>query len=108
MLLNLFNPVFAQAGMFNGRFGRHYFGFGGGILMVVLWIIIIVGAIWLIKENISSKNNNSQYSQHDADRYRNETPKDEEKPEEIARKRLAKGEITREEYEEIIKTLKED
>ena len=106
MLLNLFNTVFTQASTFNGRFGHHHFGYGGGIFMMILWVVIIIGAIWLIKEVVSDKNDDRRYYQEQDERYRRDSYKDKEPPEEIARKRLAKGEITREEYEEIIETLK--
>jgi len=78
--------------------------------MIVLWILIIIGAVWLIKEVLSNKNNSGHYSRQNDDRTRNNSANnsfnDQEKPEEIARKRLAKGEISKEEYEEIIETLK--
>ncbi|MFW5790652.1 MAG: SHOCT domain-containing protein [Halanaerobiaceae bacterium] len=108
MLLNLFNTVLAQTGMFRGRLGHHFFRFGGGPFMIVLWILIIIGAVWLIKEVLSNKNKTGHYSQQNDNNYRNNSLNDQEKPEEIARKRLAKGEITKEEYQEIIEALKDN
>ena len=105
-MLNLFNTVLAQSGLFNGRFGHHHFGYGGGIFMMILWIVIIIGAIWLIKEVLSDKNDDRRYYREQDDRYRRSSHTDKESPEEIAQQRLAKGEITREEYEEILETLK--
>ncbi len=108
MLFNLFNIALAQRGIFNGRYGHHHFGFGGGILMMIFWIVIIIGVIWLIKEVFTDKRNDRHYYREQDNRYRQDSNPDNERPEEIARKRLAKGEITRDEYEEIIETLKKD
>lgn len=76
--------------------------------MIVLWILIIVGAIWLIKEVLSNKKHDRHDYQEQTDRYEQNSHNDKESPEEIARKRLAKGEINQEEYEKIIATLKND
>ena len=89
----------AGSGCFTGFMG-HYGGIS--IFTILIGVIVIIGAIWLIKE-ITSNNN---------DTTRNITSSQggstEERPEEIARKRLAKGEITREEFEDIMSTLKEN
>ena len=108
MLFNLFNIALAQRGIFNGRYGHHHFGFGGGILMMIFWVVIIIGVIWLIKEVLTDKRDDRHYYQEQDHKYRRNSNPDNERPEEIARKRLAKGEITREEYEEIIETLRKD
>ena len=84
---------------FTGFMG-HYGGIS--IFTVLIGVIVIIGAIWLIKE-ITSNNN---------DTTRNITSSQggssEERPEEIARKRLAKGEITQKEFEDIMSALKEN
>ena len=58
--------------------------------MALLWIVVIIGAIWLIKE-VVTENNSSSRSDNISHTYRHR-----ETPEEIARKRLARGEISRE------------
>ncbi|SDM47930.1 putative membrane protein [Halarsenatibacter silvermanii] len=72
--------------------------------MVLIWIIIIIGAIWLIKEMISSGSNNSNSDDYKDD-YKVEADEEKDTPAEIARKRLARGEISREEFEEIMQSL---
>ncbi len=76
-----------------------HFG-GGGIYMILFWALIIVGIIYLIsKSNISLQSNNkhqTSYSNNNQNR----------NPIEIAKERYAKGEINREELNEIINELK--
>jgi len=76
-----------------------HFG-GGGIYMILFWVLIIVGIIYLIsKSNISLQSNNkhqTNYSNNNQSR----------NPIEIAKERYAKGEIDREELNEIINELK--
>lgn len=87
----------AGSGCFTGFMG-HYGGIS--IFTILIGVIVIIGVIWLIKE-ITSNNN---------DTTRNITRSQPgiigERPEDIARKRLAKGEITQEEFEDIMTTLK--
>ncbi|MBR9874310.1 SHOCT domain-containing protein [Vibrio sp. J1-1] len=66
----------------NGLYG---FGFGH-IFMMIIWLVIIGGIAWLL---FSAKNSSNTV----------ETPLD------IAKKRYAKGEITKEELEEIKRQL---
>ena len=73
---------------------------GGGILMVLLWIVVIIGAIWLIKEVVADNNSGSRSNNI------SHTDRQRETPEEITRKRLARGEISREEFEEILMGLR--
>jgi putative membrane protein len=62
--------------------------FGGqGIMMIIFWIVIIGVIFYLI-----NKNGNKEI-------FRNRTPLD------ILKERYAKGEITKEEYEEMKKDL---
>jgi len=69
--------------------GRMDFGHGGGYMWIILLIIIGV-VVYLIIQNTKSK-----------------TESDKETPLYILKKRFAKGEITKEEYEETKKKLEE-
>lgn len=75
---------------YNGGMSFFHRGFGGGILFWILLIIIIAGLFFIIqkvaknKEGFSTKSDNAL---------------------EILKKRYAKGEISKEEYEEIKKEL---
>ncbi|GAB6098450.1 hypothetical protein JCM16358_03290 [Halanaerocella petrolearia] len=71
---------------------RGFFG-GGMIMMGIFWLVIIGLVIYLAKDNRNSSNNNHQI-------------KSKEDPIEIARKRYAEGEITKEELQEIREELK--
>ncbi len=68
----------------------HGFGFGiGGFLgMVFVWILLIVGAVWLIKTLFSGGITRST-----------DRTTQEEKPIDILNKRYARGELNKEEYE---------
>jgi putative membrane protein len=69
--------------------------FGGGMLMMGLfWLAIIALVVYLVKNSDSSVN-----------RTRIRQEESIENPIEIARKRYAKGEITKEEFQEIKKEL---
>lgn len=65
-------------------------------MMGLFWILVIFGAIWLYK-NFDNNNKNQDY---------NIENKEEKNPNKIARRRYARGEIDKEELEEILKTLK--
>ncbi|MEJ6950313.1 SHOCT domain-containing protein [Natronospora cellulosivora (SeqCode)] len=71
--------------MFNWSYGGHVFRF---IMMVIFWALVIFGVVYLIK-NINTNNKG----------YTNEDPK------EIARQRYAKGEIDKDELDEILNNL---
>lgn len=66
------------------------FGIGGFIGMVLVWILLIVGAVWLIKQIFSGS----------ASRPGN-TPGEEERAIDILDKRYARGDLDREEYERM-------
>ncbi|MFO7812972.1 MAG: SHOCT domain-containing protein, partial [Pelovirga sp.] len=65
-----------------GWFGSNGYGMGhgfGGFAMMLFWVVIIVVGIWVVKSLSSKKSENNS-------------------PEDILKKRYAKGEITRDEY----------
>lgn len=70
-------------------FGDYGMGSGGMIFMVLFWIVIIVGVLYLIKLMTDKDGSNVQA----------------ESAEEILKKRYAKGEISQEEFEKIKKDL---
>lgn len=71
----------------------HGFGmWGGGFWMIVFWIAVVVLAVWFLRSLFS------QQPQSDA---QVRSPRD------IAKARYASGEISRDEYQEILNTLKE-
>ena len=72
-------------------FGDYGMGMGGGgmIFMGLFWIVIIVGVIYLIK-SLTDKRSSGATS---------------ESPEEILKKRYAKGEISTEEFEKVKKDI---
>ena len=72
-------------------FGGSGYGMGhgiGGLAMMLFWIVIIVVGIWTVKSLSSGKSDNSS-------------------PEDILKKRYAKGEITRDEYDRMKRDLRE-
>ena len=82
--------VSALHGFCNYGFGFHR---GGTIMMMLLWLVIIFFAVWLFKKYVI-----------DDDSGKTGVIK-KESPEEIARQRFARGEINREELQEILKEL---
>ena len=66
------------------------FGIGGFIGMVLVWILLIAGAVWLIKQIFSGSVNQP-----------GSTPGGEERAIDILDKRYARGDLDREEYERI-------
>jgi putative membrane protein len=94
MEINLFNSVFTQwrdygwghgPGMMDWGFGMGWFGL---IMMGVFWILIIVAIIFLIRWLVVS----SRVGSHGQ--------KPEESALEILKKRYARGEINKEEFEQ--------
>ena len=67
-------------------------GFGGW-WMIFFWIIIIIGVIFLVKWLVAQTRTDTQATQK------------EESPLDILKKRYAKGEITKEEFEQKKKDL---
>ncbi len=72
------------------------FGFGGfGLLFMLLFIILIIGlAVWLVSLLFPRQSNSGSTS------LRSYTS-DSESPLDIIKKRYARGEITKDEYEEM-------
>jgi putative membrane protein len=61
------------------------FGWMGGIFMLIFWVIIIIGIVWLVRYLIGSR---TGFAEHP------------DTPMEILKKRYAKGEIDKKEFEE--------
>jgi putative membrane protein len=70
----------------------HGFGFGiGGLLgMVLIWILLIAGAVWLIKQIFSGSANQPDRK-----------PGSDERAIDILNERYAHGELNRDEYEQM-------
>ena len=64
--------------------------------MFIFWILLIIAAVWIIKEVGASSTHSDSRQRIDRDRI---------DPQNLARRRLARGEISREEFEEIMSTL---
>jgi putative membrane protein len=72
-----------------GDFGM---GFGGGgIFMILFWILIIMGVVYLVKILIGGTSREEKKS---------------ESAQEVLEKRFAKGQISQEEFEDAIAVLK--
>jgi putative membrane protein len=71
--------------------GDYGMGFGGGIFMILFWVLIILGVVYLVRILLGSGS---------------EANKPHETAREVLEKRFARGEITREEFEEAIEVLK--
>ena len=72
---------------FDQMFG---WGFGGGIMMIVVWVAVVLFVVWLVKELRSESRKDSDQSKTALD---------------ILKERYAKGEINRQEFEEKKKDL---
>ena len=73
-----------------GGWGGNMMGwFGGGIMMLVFWVLLIVFIVWMVRE-VSGKNLHSQSGSNAL---------------EILKERYAKGEIDKKEFEEKKKDL---
>ena len=72
------------------------FGFIGFILMLLFWILLIAGAVWLVRSIFpgSIKTDRSQGDQPSG-------------PREILDHRYARGEITREQYKVMLEDITE-
>ncbi len=80
-----------------GAFNGGCFGLGGGFGMMFLGILIVGLIIYLLFKGINNNQNDTITSSNKGSTNANAL--------EIAKTRLAKGEITAEEYENIKKTL---
>lgn len=67
-------------------FGWHDMGQGMGIIMMIFWILVVLGVVWLIQNSRRDKTST-------------------ESALEIAQKRYAKGEISKEQLDEIKRNL---
>ena len=66
---------------------HYYYGFGdmfgwGGVMMLLVWVVIIIGVVWAIRE----------FGSHSQDRKGNSAL-------DILKERYVKGEINKEEFE---------
>ncbi len=78
------------------------FGFGGmlfgGLLMLAFWVVVIVGAIWLVATLVRGNSFGSSLM--------NQRPvASDPTPIEILKARYAKGEITKEQFDEMRRNL---
>ena len=83
-------------GMMDGNFGfgmMNGFGFGG-IFTILLWVVIIGLGVWLISSLVSRANSQPPSSLPPA-----------ESALDILKKRYARGEITKEQYDEMRRDL---
>ncbi len=76
----------------------YYYGYGGmmvfgAILMILFWIAVIWLIVWVIKQAVKDKGMMMREERHDRP------------PLDIAKERLAKGEMTKKEFDEIKKDL---
>ena len=74
-----------------GDFGM---GFGGGIFMILFWVLIILGVLYLVKVLLGSDGSG--------------VDKPPETAREVLEKRFARGEISKEEFELAIEVLKQN
>jgi putative membrane protein len=72
-----------------GMMGWGFSGWFGPIIMVVFWVLAVLGIVYLVKAIVGTRKGG------------NETAMD------IVKKRYAKGEITKEEFEKLREDLKE-
>ena len=72
-----------------GSYGNMMGWFGGGIMMVAFWVLIIALIIWMMRE-VGGKNSNARPNSNALD---------------ILKERYAKGEIDKKEFEEKKKDL---
>jgi len=72
--------------------------FGGVIMMILFWALIIIGIVYLVR-NVNNNNRNNNYNNPDKRSQDNNAVN-------IARERYAKGEITKEELNEILDDLR--
>ena len=88
---------------------RRFFGmhsenvfFGGGFFMILFWLLLGIGVFWILKRTVFD---NNRQKKSNFIQGKNEKSSERESPLEIAKRRLAKGEITTKEFEEIKSNL---
>ena len=91
-----------DGGMMGGMMGGTGFGAGFGLIGMLFNLIIIVGivmlVIWAVRQFSSNGQSSSFMSQQN-------NPSTDATPREIVEKRYARGEINREQYQEILSDL---
>jgi putative membrane protein len=96
--MSLFNYILSQWGgwgMGPGTMGGYGYGMGwfGTIIMIVFWVLVIVGIVFLIRWLAASTRSEGRRS------------RPEDSALEILKRRYARGEINKEEFEEKRKSL---
>lgn len=72
--------------------GQYGMGFGfGGIFMILFWVLVILGIVYLVKLLLGGTSANKEKT---------------ETAEELLKKRFARGEINREEFEKDLEILR--
>ena len=71
--------------------GDYGMGFGGGIFMILFWVLIFLGGFYLVKILLGGG-------------FKADKPR--ETAEEVLKKRFARGQISKEEFEEAVEILK--
>jgi len=101
-LFSVYNgEAFAQQGgyggyhMGTGMMGEWGMGWFGGIFMVIFWVFIIVGVVFLIKWLVQSPKRHSSLGRTDTS----------SRALDILKERYARGEINKQEFEEKKKDL---
>lgn len=94
MATGWFSPVAPAYGAWGSGYGPGMMGWGfggffGPILMVVFWMFVIMGAVYLVRYAFDPKRGVHQESALD-----------------MAKKRYARGEISKEEYEKLKEDLR--
>jgi len=92
---------------FGGGFGGGAM-LGGGLLMLLLWVIIVVGAVMLVVMLVRrSSMHGMMHHMHDQGPAGGTTPgaPTHDEAVAIARKRFASGEITKEQFDEMMAKL---
>lgn len=81
-----------------GGYGMH--SFGGVIMMILFWALIIIGIVYLVRNLTNNNSRNNNYNNRDNRRQDDNAVN-------IARERYAKGEITKEELNQILDDLRQ-
>ncbi|MFW6266118.1 MAG: SHOCT domain-containing protein [Halanaerobiales bacterium] len=78
-------------------------GWGGGIMMALLWVVIVLGIVYIVKSAVNDKNFPQRKN---IERDNSDIKENNSSAIEIARRRYAHGEIDKEEFNQIIRDLK--